>query len=124
RRPDRHVGERARCGDDPFAVDREGDLAFEDVEAFLLPAVDVRWRTAARWNERFPQGVLSVRVVARDEEAVHVPDDGDGAAFGGLAQRWLAVHLLIPHSILVDFRFSLNRMRLPNGSMTSTHLAS
>src|SRR5262249_52125833 len=44
RRPDRHVGERPRRGDGSLAVDRGRDLAFEDVEALLLPAVDVRGR--------------------------------------------------------------------------------
>jgi hypothetical protein len=34
---DRHVGEHPRRRHDPLAVDRERDLAFEDVEAFPLP---------------------------------------------------------------------------------------
>src|SRR5262249_13824838 len=38
-RTDRHVGEHPRRRHDSLAVDRERDLAFEDVEAFLLPAV-------------------------------------------------------------------------------------
>ena len=51
RRADRHVGEHPRRRHDPLAVDRERDLAFEDVEALFLPAVDVRGRSAARRHE-------------------------------------------------------------------------
>jgi hypothetical protein len=65
----------------------EGDLAFEDVETLLLPAVDVRRRSAARRHEGFPQSVLAVRVFAGRQEAVHVADDGDGASVTGLADH-------------------------------------
>ena len=43
---DRHVGERARLGDDSVVADLEGDLAFQDVERLFFPAVDVRRGTA------------------------------------------------------------------------------
>src|SRR5262249_52018293 len=88
-RADRHVGEHARRRDHPLAVDRERDLAFEDVEAFLLPAVDVRWGTAARTHERFKEGILAVGVLAGRQEAVHVADEGDGAALLGGSDNWL-----------------------------------
>src|SRR5262249_51818097 len=83
RRADRHVGEHPRRRHDPLAVDRERDLAFEDVKAFLLPAVDVRGRSAAWTHERFKDGVLTVRVLAGRQEAVHITNDSDGAAFAG-----------------------------------------
>ena len=76
----------------------EGDLAFEDVEALFLPAVDVRGWPAARRHDGFPQGVLAVGVLAGRQEAVHVADDGDGAAFAGLfdTNRWL-LSIVSPH---------------------------
>jgi tetratricopeptide (TPR) repeat protein len=40
--PNRHVGEHSGNGDQPPVANREGDLAFQNVEALLLPAVDVR----------------------------------------------------------------------------------
>src|SRR5438046_1566340 len=62
-RPDRHVCEHPGTRYQTLLANRERDLAFEDVEALLLPAVDVwRW-TAARKHDRFPQGVLAVGVV-------------------------------------------------------------
>src|SRR5262249_28021742 len=38
----------ARAWKQSVGSDRERDLAFEDVKSFVLPAVDVRWGTAAR----------------------------------------------------------------------------
>src|SRR5262249_37810644 len=52
--------------------------------ALLLPAVDVRGRTAAWPHERFKQGVRAVGVLAGRQETVHVADDGYGATLGGL----------------------------------------
>jgi hypothetical protein len=86
-RADRHVGEHPGAGHEALVAHREGDLAFEDEEALLLPAVDVRRRPAARRHDGFPQGVLAVRVVAGRQKAVHVPDDGDGAALAGLIDK-------------------------------------
>jgi hypothetical protein len=77
---------------DPLADDGEGDLAFQDVEALLLPAVDVRGRTAARRDKSLPQGVLAVGVVAGRQEAVHVTDDGDGAPLGRAVDDGIAGH--------------------------------
>src|SRR5262249_9676917 len=57
--------------------------------AFLLPAVDVRWGTAARTHERFNEGILAVGVLAGRQEAVHVADEGDGAALLGGSDNWL-----------------------------------
>jgi hypothetical protein len=86
---------------------QEGDLAVEDVEAFLLPAMDMRWRPAARRYDGFPEGVLAVRVFAGRQEAVHVADDGDGATFGGLADdgSGSAAHRFLLHEggpVLLD----------------------
>jgi len=47
-----------------------------------MPLVDVTI------YERFKEGIFAVRVLAGRQEAVHVPDDGDGAAFGWLSQDW------------------------------------
>src|SRR5262249_52786654 len=68
---------------------RAGDLAVEDVDAFVLPAVDVRWGIAARTHERFNQGILAVGVLAGRQEAVHVADEGDSAALLGGSDNWL-----------------------------------
>src|SRR5262245_34716577 len=65
RRADWHVGERSGAGNEALLANREGDLAFEDVEAFLLPAVDVWRRTAARGHDGFPHGVLTAGVLSR-----------------------------------------------------------
>ena len=50
----------------------------------------------------------------------------DGAIGGDTDEDAQAVHDLLAsgHVVLAGFRSSLNRMRLPNGSMTSTHRAS
>src|SRR5581483_884980 len=77
---------------DPLVFDRERDLAFEDVEAFFLPAVDVRWGTAARTHERFNEGIIAVGVLASRQEAIHVAHDGDGAAFGRAVDDGIAAH--------------------------------
>src|SRR5205814_3335239 len=58
----------------------------------LLPAVDVRGRTAARRHGSFPQCVLAVGVLSCGEEAVHVADDGDGATFAKFPQSWPVRH--------------------------------
>jgi hypothetical protein len=50
--PNRHVREHAGAGDEPLVAKEEGDLAFEDVEAFFLPAVDVWGWAAARRDNR------------------------------------------------------------------------
>src|SRR5579885_268580 len=63
-RADRHVGEHPGAGDEPLVANDKGDLAFEDVEAFLLTAVDVRGWPAAGTNEGFKQGVLATGVLA------------------------------------------------------------
>lgn len=89
RRPNRHVGEHPGAGHEALLANRERDLAFEDVEAFLLPAVNVRRWPAARWHEGFPQGVFAVGVVAGRQEAVHVADHGDGAAITGFSDEGL-----------------------------------
>ena len=71
----------------PFSANQDGDLAFEYVEAFFLPAVDVRRRTAARRHDGFPQGILAVRVLAGRQKPVYVADDSDGrpsVVFAGL----------------------------------------
>jgi len=39
---DRHVGEHPGAGDEALVAKEQGDLAFEDVKALFLPAVDVR----------------------------------------------------------------------------------
>src|SRR5262249_24492411 len=105
-RADRHVGEHPRRRHDPLAVDREGDLAFEDVEAFLLPAVDMRWGTAARTHERFNEGILAVGVLAGRQEAVHVADEGDGAALLGDSDNWFHWIGLLPILRAVSSRTS------------------
>src|SRR5207249_2190796 len=98
RRPDRHIYEHPGAGNESLFANREGDLAFQNVESLFLPAVDVRRRTAARRHDGFPKSVLAVGVVASCQETVHVTDDGDGAAFGGLSDDGLfhfrLLHLL------------------------------
>jgi hypothetical protein len=79
---------------DPLAVDRERDLAFEDAEAFLLPAVDVWGRSAAWTHDRLKQGVFPVGVLASRQESVHVTDDGDGAALRRGVDGGTAAHVV------------------------------
>src|SRR5262249_32386980 len=102
RRPDRHVDEHPGARRQALVTHRERDLAGQDVESFLLPAVDVRGWTAARRHESFPQRVFAVRVVAGGEESVHITDDGHGAAFAGLSDDGLChgrlLHLIPEHS--------------------------
>lgn len=83
---DGHVGEVACVGDDSLAIDGESHFAFEDVEGFFFAMVDMRRRTAAGRDDRFPHGVLAGGVNAGGEEAVNVADDRDGFAFAGLAE--------------------------------------
>src|SRR5262249_61290842 len=94
---------------------RAGDLAVEDVDAFVLPAVDVRWGIAARTHERFNQGILAVGVLAGRQEAVHVADEGDSAALLGGSDNWL-------HSIgfLPILRAESSRTSLPARSSRPT----
>src|SRR5262249_13199473 len=98
--PDRHVGEHPGLRHDPLAVDRVSDFAFEDVEAFLLPAVDVQWGTAAWTHERFKEGVPAVGVLAGRQETVHVTDDANGAALGCVSDDGLG-HGRLLHEIMV-----------------------
>ena len=93
RRADRHVGEHPRRRHDSFIADLDNDLAFENVESFFFPTVDVRGWAAARRHDCFPQGVLAVDVLPGRQEAVHVADDGDGPAFAGLSQGWSVRHV-------------------------------
>src|SRR5579871_420265 len=87
RRADWHVGEHASRGDQRLAVNREGDLAIEDIEAFLFSAVDVWGWSAARRDDGLEQGVLAIRVFAGRQKAVHVADDSNCAAFAWFLQR-------------------------------------
>src|SRR4051812_47708602 len=80
RRTDGHVGEHHRRGNDSMSFDR--DLAFENIKALLVAAVDVRrWATARREN-CLPDGVGTVGIGGRCQEGVYIIDDGDAAAFG------------------------------------------
>src|SRR5262249_11335883 len=83
RRAARHVCEHASLGGQPFASNRKGNLAIEDVETFFFPAVDVqRWPAAWR-NEGFKQSVFAAGILAGGQKAVNVTNDGNRAAFGG-----------------------------------------
>src|SRR5713101_4780687 len=98
RRSGRHVGEHPGAGHEAIIANRESDLAFKDVKAFFFPAVDVWERPAAWRNDGFPQGVLAVRVLAGRQEAVHVANNGNGAAFTGFFDKkscWTA-HRSVP----------------------------
>src|SRR5262249_28418494 len=111
-RADRHVGEHSRYRHDSLAVDRERDLAFEDVESFLLPAVDVQRRTAALRHDRFPQGVFAVRVLARRQKAIDVTDDCYRSDFCRTSQRWFPRHPILPSqtfNIAASDRASVSR---------------
>jgi hypothetical protein len=53
KRADRHVGEHSWTGHEAFVPDEDGNLAFEDVKPFFLPAVGVRgWTAALRLKPR------------------------------------------------------------------------
>lgn len=78
---DRHVSEHPRCGNDTLLVNHECDFAFENVEAFFFPAMNMRWRSAARRNDGFPHGIFAIGFISGHQEAVHVTDNGNGAAF-------------------------------------------
>ena len=87
RRANWHVGEHSRSRHNSFFADLESDLAFQDIEALFLLAVNVRWWPAARRHDGFPHGVLAARVLAGHQESIYVSHDADGAAFvrfGGL----------------------------------------
>ena len=93
RRSDRHVGEHPRRGDDTLLCNLKGDLAFENVEALFLAAVNMRRMSTTGRHDRFPQGVLAVCVVACGQKALHVTDDSDRAAFAGFCDSWLVWHV-------------------------------
>src|ERR1019366_5242646 len=57
---------RARSGLDPFAIADDCQFAFEDVERFIFPMVDVVGRSKARWQRpTLHQSEGSIRVLAR-----------------------------------------------------------
>lgn len=90
----RHVGKHSRRGDDLLVAHAKGDFTFQDVEAFLFSAMDMRWWTAAWRHNRLPQGVFAVHVLAHCKEATHVADDSDGSAFTGFLRSLHHVYLL------------------------------
>jgi hypothetical protein len=54
----------ARPGEDRLIVDLDGELAFEDVERFLFPSVDVRRHAALRVGHGVEQGKVAVALRA------------------------------------------------------------
>src|SRR5688500_11386542 len=90
-----HIRKHSSRRHDPLAARLEGNLTFEDVEALLRSAVDMRGRPAARGHDGFPQGVLAVGVLTGRQEAVHVTDDGDGAAFGACPDSGIHTYSLL-----------------------------
>src|SRR5262249_7513521 len=101
RRSDRHVGKHPGAGHQAFVANRESDLTVEDVESFFLSAVNVRGWTAPWRNNGFQQGILAVRVLAGRQKAVHVADDGQGAAFPLLLDDGLC-HVRLLHLRTVE----------------------
>src|SRR5262249_58960007 len=81
------VGEHAGAGDETLVANEKGDLAFEDIEAFFFPAVDVRGWPAAGRNECVKHGVLAAGVRAGGQEAINVANDGDGAPLAGFGDE-------------------------------------
>jgi hypothetical protein len=73
----RHVKERAFAGDESIFSQLESHLAFKDKKRLFLPAVNVRWRSAAGRHNGLERGVLAVRLFTGGEEAVQVSDDPD-----------------------------------------------
>ena len=71
----------------------EGEITFQDVERFLLPAVDVGRRSAAGRHDGFKHGVPPVRFVTRCHKAVDIADDGNCLAYARLTNRWWMCHL-------------------------------
>jgi len=71
RRPDRHIGKHSCCRHDLLAVNRERDLAFEEIDAFF-PAVDIGRRSTARRYNCLPHRVFAVGVIADGQETIEL----------------------------------------------------
>ena len=46
--------ERAGSTSQPLAARKKSERAFEDIKRFILAMVNVRWRPAARLDDRMP----------------------------------------------------------------------
>lgn len=77
----RPLNKGSRAGDDAFAVEREGDFAFENEEGFVFAAMDVRWRTAPGQDACFKERVAAAGLVAAGENAVNIADGRESRTF-------------------------------------------
>src|SRR5262249_11398280 len=109
--PHWHVGEHPGAGDDTLVADLEGNLSFDDVEALFLSGVKVRRWPAAWRHNGFKLGIFAIGVLAGCHEAVHITNEGNGAALAGLADCRV-------HFVLAPFT------SLATSPQTSTHAES